>query len=309
MQKIVGESGENGFNTCYILLDQFFDKHFMVVMRRHADFSENALEIFFKLVTKNAKKCSETTGARQSSCHVRQKKRVNKSKINPYNNNVDEWIHSKNASMSNCTSYNSHVSFADDKSVIYTVSDTHQDTRTKEINKITGTYEITELSKVGHDIEGDDSDQDGDMTSESELSDFEIEYETDKDNSQSQRNCVISDSNSTFDNQIKKYIDDNFAALQLHIDGKLQIVLQMLAETQLILNHIQGRFEQVPVQDPSQPLHEVMKCIPIDSADKLQSLELNDPTSKNFLMLYMKKVGGTNGSEFVVRNLRKIFVD
>ncbi|KAK4885909.1 hypothetical protein RN001_002180 [Aquatica leii] len=51
-----------------------------------------------------------------------------------------------------------------------------------------------------------------------------------------------------------------------------------------------------------------MKCIPIDSADKLQSLELelNDPTSKNFLM---KKVGGTNGSEFVVRNLRKIFVD
>ncbi|KAK4878747.1 hypothetical protein RN001_011253 [Aquatica leii] len=93
--------------------------------------------------------------------------------------------------------------------------------------------------------------------------------------------------------------------------GKLQIVLQMLAETQLILNHIQGGFEQVPVQDPSQPLHEVMKCIPIDSADKLQSLELelNDPTSKNFLMLCMKKAGGTNGREFVVRNLRKIFVD
>ncbi|KAK4872758.1 hypothetical protein RN001_014787 [Aquatica leii] len=123
--------------------------------------------------------------------------------------------------------------------------------------------------------------------------------------------CSPVDSNSTFDNQIKKYIDDNFAALQLHIDGKLQIVLQMLAETQLILNHIQGRFEQVPVQDPSQPLHEVMKCIPIDSADKLQSLELelNDPTSKNFLMLFMKKVGGTNGREFGVRNLRKIFVD
>ncbi|KAK4876432.1 hypothetical protein RN001_012854 [Aquatica leii] len=54
-----------------------------------------------------------------------------------------------------------------------------------------------------------------------------------------------------------------------------------------------------------------MKCIPIDSADKLQSLELelNDPTSNNFLMLFMKKVGGINGREFVVRNLRKIFVD
>ncbi|KAK4878139.1 hypothetical protein RN001_010645 [Aquatica leii] len=88
--------------------------------------------------------------------------------------------------------------------------------------------------------------------------------------------------------------------------SKLQIVLQMLVETQLILNHIRD-----PVQDPSQPLHEVMKCIPIDSADKLQSLELelNDPTSNNFLMLFMKKVGETNGREFVVRNLRKIFVD
>ncbi|KAK4878513.1 hypothetical protein RN001_011019 [Aquatica leii] len=53
------------------------------------------------------------------------------------------------------------------------------------------------------------------------------------------------------------------------------------------------------------------KQIGILSADKLQSLELelNDPTSKNFLMLFMKKIGGTNGREFVVRNLRKIFVD
>ncbi|KAK4886001.1 hypothetical protein RN001_002272, partial [Aquatica leii] len=81
---------------------------------------------------------------------------------------------------------------SDTESVISTVSDTHQDTSTKEIKKLTGTYEIAELLKVGHDIEGDDSDQDRDMTSESELSNFEIEYETDKDNSQSQRNCVIS---------------------------------------------------------------------------------------------------------------------
>lgn len=107
MKTYIGDTGDNvnGLNMCYILVDKFFERHFMVSCSwsggsrgnnvKHAfkkcqnilkvffviirsvnqSFSIKFMEDFFKTVLKNAKKRNEAKGVRQSTVHCRPKKK------------------------------------------------------------------------------------------------------------------------------------------------------------------------------------------------------------------------------------------
>lgn len=106
MQKVIGHTGDNcnGQNTCYALVDQFFDRRvmlncswsggsksnvpkfaikdcknildvfFRIVHNVNPTFSKKLLEDFFKQVLRNSKTRSQAKGLRQSTIHRRVKR-------------------------------------------------------------------------------------------------------------------------------------------------------------------------------------------------------------------------------------------
>ncbi|KAF5275716.1 hypothetical protein FQR65_LT16592 [Abscondita terminalis] len=120
-KKIIGNVPDrsNGLDTCYIIIDHFFDKKFMVncswtgasrtagvekcsirdcknilklfftiVRSSNKNFSEKLMKEFFSGVTRNAKKRSQTVGTRQSSVHRRVKKSKTVGASTGFPNNV-----------------------------------------------------------------------------------------------------------------------------------------------------------------------------------------------------------------------------
>ncbi|XP_058822792.1 uncharacterized protein LOC131684165 isoform X2 [Topomyia yanbarensis] len=141
MKNIVGVTGDdcNGQNTCYQLVDYFFNRTFMVecswnggsrdgtpkcaikrytnilnlffaiVRNANQGFSQTLLEKFFKSILKNSKKRSQSKGLRQSSIHKRSKKSVvNALRMEEQLNDYEQDHHDSDADTAESNSFDSN---------------------------------------------------------------------------------------------------------------------------------------------------------------------------------------------------------